>query len=335
MSITKVKKKILIVSKSDDITAKHIKEWIISNGDEFINIDYSASSIEITQVKIEDWEFNFVYKNKEYNIKEFHTVYFHRGTIFLKDYTGVSENSENIKDLLSAFKYYRMAYEYSMNEILHFSIHRFNAIGKNNGGRINKLQTLYQANKSGLKIPKTAAISNKKDLSLFMQQNRNDIITKCLDINMIYYDQCEKKLYHALTCNIGENDLSRIPDKFPLSVFQENIKKILELRIFFIGNQLYPSAIFSQNSKFTQQDYRNYDLDFPNRVLPYSLPKLISIKIINFINQIGLRVGSIDMILTHQNEYVFLEVNPQGQFLAISDYCNFNLGKELAKYITK
>jgi hypothetical protein len=41
--------------------------------------------------------------------------------------------------------------------------------------------------------------------------------------------------------------------------------------------------------------------------------------------------GSLDLIYSIDNEFVFLEVNPVGQFGMVSKPCNYNLEKILAK----
>ena len=48
---------------------------------------------------------------------------------------------------------------------------------------------------------------------------------------------------------------------------------------------------------------------------------------------LNLDCGSIDMILTPKNEYVFLEVNPIGQFGMTSYPCNFQLEKRIAEIL--
>jgi D-alanine-D-alanine ligase-like ATP-grasp enzyme len=50
-------------------------------------------------------------------------------------------------------------------------------------------------------------------------------------------------------------------------------------------------------------------------------------------NKLDLNCGSIDMIVTPKNEYVFLEVNPVGQFGMVSYPCNYNLEKKIAEYL--
>ena len=45
---------------------------------------------------------------------------------------------------------------------------------------------------------------------------------------------------------------------------------------------------------------------------------------------LGFNTGSIDLILTPQGEYVFLEINPEGQFGMVSHPCNYYLEREMA-----
>ena len=46
-----------------------------------------------------------------------------------------------------------------------------------------------------------------------------------------------------------------------------------------------------------------------------------------------LNTGSIDMIVDHNNNYIFLEVNPVGQFVAYGEFCNYYLDREMAKIL--
>ena len=47
----------------------------------------------------------------------------------------------------------------------------------------------------------------------------------------------------------------------------------------------------------------------------------------------GLITGSLDFILTPSGEYVFLEVNPSGQYDMISKPCNYHLDKAIATFL--
>lgn len=47
----------------------------------------------------------------------------------------------------------------------------------------------------------------------------------------------------------------------------------------------------------------------------------------------GLDTGSLDMIKTPDNRYVFLEVNPAGNIEMVSDTCNYNIERKIAEII--
>lgn len=49
--------------------------------------------------------------------------------------------------------------------------------------------------------------------------------------------------------------------------------------------------------------------------------------------KVEMNSGSIDMIVTLNNNYVFLEVNPVGQFWQVSYLCNYYLEKKIAHYL--
>ena len=92
-------------------------------------------------------------------------------------------------------------------------------------------------------------------------------------------------------------------DFFPPSFCQAYIEKKIELRIFFLGNQFFSAAIFSQSNPKTKIDFRNYDDENPNRIIPFNLPKDVSKKLLKMINSLKLTSGSIDMIYTKKNQF--------------------------------
>lgn len=105
------------------------------------------------------------------------------------------------------------------------------------------------------------------------------------------------------------------PDGFTPTpgIFQPYIEKQLELRVVVIGRQIFACAIHSQQSQRTREDWRRYDLDqTPHE--PYELPPEITARVLALMDRLQLVFGSIDLIVTPQGEYVFLEINPNGQF---------------------
>jgi len=89
-------------------------------------------------------------------------------------------------------------------------------------------------------------------------------------------------------------------------------------------------AIFSQGDSQTELDFRRYNYDKPNRVTPFRLPVELELKLKKLADHFELKTGSFDLIRTQDNNYVFLEVNPGGQFGMVSYPCNYFLEKQIA-----
>jgi glutathione synthase/RimK-type ligase-like ATP-grasp enzyme len=124
-----------------------------------------------------------------------------------------------------------------------------------------------------------------------------------------------------------------MPDYFQTTFFQKEIVKKFEIRIFYLNNKLYSEAIFSQNDEQTKIDFRHYNLNKPNRTVPFELPNDVTNSLLNLLNKIKLNCASIDMIYSTNKQYYFLEINPLGQFWQVSYPCNYYLENEIAKYL--
>ena len=188
----------------------------------------------------------------------------------------------------------------------------------------NKLKQLFIAEQLGLKTP--YSILNTKLSYEYFEQN---LITKPISNCISLFN--EKDAYCNYTSRVTKTGLLK---DFFVSFFQQEIRKELELRVFFIDNHCYTKAILSQNNVQTEVDYRNYDNINPNREEYYELPQNICSKISLFMREMNLQTGSLDLILNNKGEYVFLEVNPCGQY-DIFNLCNVYPDKLIAEYLIK
>lgn len=195
---------------------------------------------------------------------------------------------------------------------------------------IDKLTQLKEANKIGLKTPATLFTSEKKHLVEFLKKHKK-IITKNLSANLCVVKK--EEVYMSYTTQISDEDIANMEESFFPSLFQEEIEKEFEIRTFYLDSEFYSMAIFSQNDKQTTTDFRHYNINKPNRCIPFILPNSIESKLKKLMNNIKINSGSIDLIKNKFGEYIFLEVNPLGQFGMTSFPCNYYLEKKIAKYL--
>jgi len=133
---------------------------------------------------------------------------------------------------------------------------------------------------------------------------------------------------------VSEEELKMYLEDISLSpiMAQEYIHKKIELRITIIGEKIFTCAIHSQDSCCTKIDWRHYD--FKNvRHERYQLPERIEKQLLKLMKILDLNFGAIDMILTPNGEYVFLEVNPSGQWGWIENLTGMPISKSIAELL--
>jgi len=198
--------------------------------------------------------------------------------------------------------------------------------------RIDKFKVLHLAKEKGLRVPDSLVTNSKEELKSFYNKHQ-EIITKPLYENPRFQE--ENYAIQFLTAKIAKGQLQELPSIFFPSFFQRYIKKDIEIRVFFVDGIYYAMAIFSQLDPQTKTDFRNYNTERPNRKVPYLLPKRIETKLRSLMKELDLTTGSIDLIKTPTKEYVFLEVNPIGQFGFVSKPCNYHLEHKIANTLIK
>jgi ATP-GRASP peptide maturase of grasp-with-spasm system len=186
---------------------------------------------------------------------------------------------------------------------------------------VNKLFQLQIAKKVGLCIPDSYILSEN-------HLEYGNFITKSLD-NVFDFVKDKYSIINY-TNKINDSDLEKIKTQ---SFVQKCIDKKFEVRVFYLHGITYSMGIFSQRNEKTEIDFRHYDEDFPNRNPPIKLPKKLDKKIKNFMTTLNLECGSLDFIYNVAGEFVFLEVNPIGQFGMTSSPCNYYLERIIAKHL--
>ncbi len=197
---------------------------------------------------------------------------------------------------------------------------------------IKQLQ-LKVAESLGLNIPKTLFTNDVQAVQNFAQKCANGLITKMQTSFAIYEDGKENVVF---TSDVTEESLAQLDGlKYCPMTFQEKIQKQIELRITIVGDQLFAAAVDSQVSEKSQTDWRKDGIGLLKSWVAYDLPADIQQKLLHFMDYFQLNYGAIDMIVTPENEYVFLEVNPAGEFfwLELFNPPGFAISKSIANVL--
>ncbi len=115
-------------------------------------------------------------------------------------------------------------------------------------------------------------------------------------------------------------------------IFQAYVPKRLELRITVVGQQVFAAEIHSQQTHHTRHDWRRYDLgNTPH--FPHVLPPEVHQQCVRLVKRLELCYGAIDMILTPEGRYVFIEINPSGQYLWIEQQTGLPISEAICNLL--
>jgi hypothetical protein len=179
----------------------------------------------------------------------------------------------------------------------------------------NKIYQLSVARKVGFLIPRTLITSSPSDARAFYRECRGEVITKPLSRRYIEEKRKSHLLWTSLvTAESLADDASLL---LAPNLLQERIPKHYELRITVVGETVFPCAIYSQTHAATSLDWRHYEVDIPYEAV--SIPDSVRESCLHLMHQLGLKYGAFDVIVTPDERYVFLEINPIGQWLWIEE----------------
>lgn len=317
---------VLIIS-NDHFSTNDIIDWLKYFNIAFYRIS-STNSINLISIQFinRNTEIVLSIDNKHLNLSSIKAVYIRDGVLDLRNQYIVNlEVSMSIDPLLKMINADINTIKEFINEYLKSKTIMGNIYMQNS----NKLINLFLANQIGFDIPDTLVTENIDEVNSFCQTKNK--ITKTISNSIDLYSS--KYIYKLYTSKINRKFSSQ--KKIGLSLIQTMSKKLFEIRVFFLGGECYSMAIFSQKNSKTKVDYRNYDTNKENRAVPFEIPTDIKMKIIFLMEKLKLTSGSLDFIVTHDLNYIFLEVNPIGQFGALSLSCNYLLEKKIALYLTK
>jgi len=202
-----------------------------------------------------------------------------------------------------------------------------------------KCEQLTRATQHGFKIPPTITTNQPEKVRQFAQSYCGEMIYKALSSPLLAADQVslEQRQNDGLATSVITQELMEQLDsieQLPCH-FQQYIPKQFELRVTIIGEQIFATKIDSQSDAKTRIDSRNLTANIQYSM--FHLPEYIKQACLKFMHSYQLNYSAMDFIVTPDNEYVFLENNPNGQFMFIDELVpGYNLFEELANlFISK
>lgn len=188
----------------------------------------------------------------------------------------------------------------------------------------SKLHQLRVAQRLGFDIPDTLVASDANAIFDFHRKHDGLIISK---MAASFPVPKPAPPFGRFTERVMRSDLAYVATSAHLGpcLFQPEIIKRLELRVTVVGERVFAVAIESQMNRRTSLDWRHYDMAHTPHSA-YALPAEIEARCIAVTKALGLTYGAIDIIVTPDDRYVFLELNANGQFLWLEETTGLPIG---------
>ncbi|HEX6201836.1 MAG TPA: MvdD family ATP-grasp ribosomal peptide maturase [Thermoanaerobaculia bacterium] len=197
---------------------------------------------------------------------------------------------------------------------------------------MNKQLQLKLARRAGLAVPRTLITNDPAAVRAFAAECPRGMVTKMMGSFAVY--DAEGREQVVFTSPVGEDDLADLSglDLCPMT-FQERVEKRLELRVTVVGHRLFTAAIDPTVSPGTAVDWRREGAARVADWEPFELPAEVAGKLLAVCTALGLEYGALDVILTPEGRYVFLEVNPSGEYFWLEETPGFPISRAIAEVL--
>lgn len=310
--------KILIITHTaDNFSIEKVTEYIEKNNCQVIRFDvdlYPLQNKLSTTFQNGEWVSILETPEAQYRLDDISAIWYRRAYNI----------GSGLKEELDA-KFYGAAMGEIRNTLFGFieSVDTY-SLGKPGIYRRldSKEEQLKVADKLGLTIPDTCITNNPDVAKKFILQHRN-VVAKMQTGFAITEDGVESVVF---TNVVSEDKLEELDTLLycPMQ-FQKMIEKKKELRITIVGRDVYAFEIDSQQFEDAKVDWRKDGVNLLDKWVRTELPGDIEEKLLELLDIYNVDYGAIDMIVSPENEYYFIEINAAGEFFWLDNLTKGNL----------
>ena len=221
---------------------------------------------------------------------------------------------------------------------LRYYLKDISSIGSIAGDRpaASKMLQYRIAHQVGFSLPESR-YSNRRRAIMGLAEKFPYLLLKPIESNDVW-DEDNMQDYVFYSQKVPSGSLSDVPDEaFTQTVtFAQNyVEKDFELRVTVVGKKTFACRIDSQalTDETGKIDWRQ-GYEHGMKQTAFNLPEDIADKCLEYLRCLGLNFGCFDFIVTPSGEYVFLECNPNGQWLWVEDATGLKISEAIADFLS-
>jgi len=171
----------------------------------------------------------------------------------------------------------------------------------------SKILQLHLATSLGFKVPKTIITNSRDDALRLMDDQGSRVVVKALQTPLLPSDDGSSFVF---TERLERSSLlaAAVVEPVPF-IIQQEIDPKEDVRVTVIDRTAVAAAPVHQASEVDWRAARP-----PPAFRPYDASDEVLKRSIVIVRELGLRFGALDFARTHDGEYFFLEINPNGEW---------------------
>lgn len=181
---------------------------------------------------------------------------------------------------------------------------------------------LAVAQETGLDIPDTLITSDPEAARAFW--------TAC-DGDVIYKQFAALPDAWRETRRVGPQEIASAEHiRLTPVIFQRRVAAVADVRVTIIGEDVFAASVGVDELTYDVDVRLNLAVRWVRHVLPETMVRLL----LALMRRLDLVYGAIDLRLTQEGRYIFLEINPGGQFLFIEEATGQPITAAMAAHLT-
>lgn len=174
-----------------------------------------------------------------------------------------------------------------------------------------KIGQLRVAQSVGFSVPRTVVSTHRGVLTQFWHELDGRVVVKAVHQGYVSAGSTAKRRKVLFTNQVEAEHLTKLPEQSSVPIlFQEMIPKQYELRIVVIEDRVFSCRIDAPQLV----DWRTmHSRELPSRV--WEIPLKVAKRATQLVQNLGLTLGVLDVVVDQEGNFVFLEVNQQGGWI--------------------
>jgi glutathione synthase/RimK-type ligase-like ATP-grasp enzyme len=192
-----------------------------------------------------------------------------------------------------------------------------------------KVEQLTRAGMLGLRVPDTCITSEPAAAREFYNAHGGEVIIKALGDPRVYSpgegDGPVSMIFTSLLSPDAVSKFDRVRDAPVL--LQEHVRKSSDIRVTVVQEEIFAVSIDSQEKAESTVDWRRSGWRLPHQII--DLPAELRQRLIALTKSYNLSFSCIDLIESRHGDYVFLELNPIGEWGWIERVTGLNITESI------